>query len=54
MGYGCIATVTLPASTVVEYKYIKKNGNTVVWASDPNWRWETPASGTATLNDTWR
>jgi len=54
MGYGYTATVTLPASTVVDYKYIKKNGDTIVWSSDPNWRWETPASGSAALNDTWR
>jgi len=47
-------TVTLPASTVVEYKYIKKNGDSVTWASDPNWRWQTPASGSTTLSDTWR
>ena len=47
-------TVTLPASTTIDYKYIKKNGDTVVWASDPNWRWESPASGTATLEDSWR
>ncbi|KAF9645775.1 glucoamylase [Thelephora ganbajun] len=47
-------TVDLPGSTIVEYKYIRKNGNDVVWASDPNWRWETPASGSATLNDNWR
>jgi len=38
----------------IEYKYIKKNGNNVIWASDPNWKWATPASGNATLNDDWR
>jgi len=53
-GYGPPGTVTLPASVVIEYKYIKKSGSNIVWASDPNWRWETPASGNATLNDNWR
>ena len=47
-------TVTLPASTYVEYKYIEKDsaGN-VTWEQDPNHSTTTPASGTATLNDTW-
>jgi len=48
------ATVTLPGYTTVEYKYIKKNGNDVVWASDPNWTWKTPDAGSATLSDNWR
>ncbi|MDH2424922.1 carbohydrate-binding module family 20 domain-containing protein [Sphaerisporangium sp. TRM90804] len=49
------ATVNLPASTAVQYKYIKKDGGgAVVWESDPNRSFTTPASGTATRNDTWR
>ena len=51
---GYTATVTLPGYTTVEYKYIKKNGNDVVWASDPNWTWKTPDAGSATLSDNWR
>lgn len=47
-------TVTLPASTYVEYKYIEKDGaGNVTWEQDPNHSTTTPASGTATLNDTW-
>ncbi|KII86815.1 carbohydrate-binding module family 20 protein [Plicaturopsis crispa FD-325 SS-3] len=47
-------TVNLPASTAVEYKYIRKNNGAVTWESDPNNSITTPASGTATENDTWR
>ena len=50
------ATVALPANTSVEYKYIKKEGSTVTWESDPN-RTRTTASAspcTATWADTWR
>ncbi|KAM5539504.1 hypothetical protein V8D89_006956 [Ganoderma adspersum] len=47
-------TVTLPASTVVEYKYIRKNNGQVTWESDPNNSITTPASGSATQNDSWR
>jgi hypothetical protein len=53
-GLGRAATVTLPGYTLVEYKYIKKDGDKVVWASDPNWSWRTPDIGSATLNDNWR
>ena len=47
-------TVTLPASTVVEYKYIRKNNGQVTWESDPNNSITTPASGSFTQNDSWR
>lgn len=48
-------TVNLPANTTVEYKYIKKDGNgNVIWESGSNRVYTTPASGSATLNDTWR
>jgi alpha-amylase len=47
-------TVSLPASTAVEYKYITKtSGGTVTWEADPNHSTTTPASGAVTLNDTW-
>ena len=48
--------VSLPPSTSVQYKYIKKNGDQVVWESDPN-RTRTTASSApcaATWTDTWR
>ncbi|WP_433360249.1 carbohydrate-binding module family 20 domain-containing protein [Streptosporangium sp. CA-115845] len=48
-------TANLPANTAVSYKYIKKNSDgSVTWESDPNRSFTTPASGTATRNDTWR
>ncbi|HVG59614.1 MAG TPA: carbohydrate binding domain-containing protein [Hyalangium sp.] len=47
--------VSLPGSTYVEYKYIKKDGSgNVIWESGSNRTYTTPASGTATLNDTWK
>jgi hypothetical protein len=49
------ATITLSASTAVQYKYIKKNPDgTVIWESDPNRSVSTPAGGAVTLNDSWR
>jgi alpha-amylase len=50
------ATVTLPAGTAVQYKYIKKNGSSVVLESDPN-RTRTTATTapcSATWSDAWR
>ncbi|EJD49662.1 glucoamylase [Auricularia subglabra TFB-10046 SS5] len=48
-------TVTVPASTAIEYKYIRKNGGSVVWESDPNRSIVSPAAGeSATVTDTWR
>ena len=49
-------TATLPAGTAVQYKYIKKEGSSVVWESDPN-RTRTTASTapcSATWTDSWR
>jgi alpha-amylase len=50
------ATVSLPASTSVQYKYIKKNGDQVIWESDPNRTRTTPSASpcTATWTDSWR
>ncbi|KAF9779650.1 glucoamylase [Thelephora terrestris] len=48
------ANITLPGYTSVDYKYIKKSRDEIVWASDPNWSWRTPDAGSATLSDTWR
>ncbi len=47
-------TVTLPAGTYVEYKYIKKNPDgTIEWEVGGNRSYTTAASGSVTLNDTW-
>ncbi|MEV5508078.1 glycoside hydrolase family 15 protein [Streptomyces orinoci] len=49
------ATVALPASATVEYKYLKKNPDgSVSWESDPNRRLDTGVSGPLTVTDTWR
>lgn len=48
------ATVKLPADHPIEYKYIRKNGSLVTWESDPNNAFTTVASGSETLNDSWR
>jgi alpha-amylase len=50
------ATLTLPASTAVQYKYIKKDGSgNVTWESDPNRSLTTGAGGTSqTVSDSWR
>ncbi len=47
--------VSLPASTSIQYKYIKKDqyGN-VVWESGSNRVFTTPSSGSVTRGDTWR
>lgn len=49
------SVINLPASTSIEYKYIKKDGaGNVVWESGSNRVFTTPASGTTTRTDTWR
>jgi alpha-amylase len=50
------ATVSLPGNTAVHYKYIKKEGSTVVWESDPNRTRTTPSATpcSVTWADTWR
>jgi alpha-amylase len=48
-------TVTLPAGTAFQYKYLKKNTDgSVSWESDPNRSYTTGTGATATVNDTWR
>jgi alpha-amylase len=49
-------TAALPPDTTIEYKYIKKDGGTVIWESDPNRVRTTPPEGTcaASWTDTWR
>jgi alpha-amylase len=48
-------TVTLPAGTAVQYKYLRKDASgTVTWESGANRTATVPASGTLQLDDTWR
>lgn len=52
--YFLLVTINLPASTAFQYKYVRVNNGAVTWESDPNVSATTPASGSYTLNDTWR
>jgi alpha-amylase len=47
------ATVTIPFNTSFQYKYIRKDGATVVWEFDPNRGGSTTMACTATFNGTW-
>ncbi|KAG6890531.1 hypothetical protein C0995_007733 [Termitomyces sp. Mi166 len=48
-------TVPLPASTVFEYKFIRKAADgAVTWESDPNRQATVAASGSQTLTSSWR
>jgi len=47
-------TVTLPANTTFEYKYVKKNGSSVAWESGANRVANTGSACTLTLTGTWR
>ncbi len=48
-------TLSLPGSTAIEYKYIKKDGSgNVTWESGANRLYTTPATGSVSLNDTWK
>lgn len=49
-----LVTVNLPANTIVQYKFIRKDGGSVTWESDPNNQFTTNGSGAQTLNDSWR
>lgn len=49
-----LVTVNLPASTALQYKYIRIFNGVTTWESDPNNAFTTVASGTQTLTDTWR
>lgn len=52
------ATISLPAGTFFEYKYIRKESDgSITWESDPNRSYTVPsgcAVTTATESDTWR
>ncbi|KAJ7069509.1 glucoamylase [Mycena amicta] len=48
-------TINVPASSDVQYKYIRKvNGAFESWESDPNNEFTSPSGGTLVRNDTWR
>ncbi|KAH9974392.1 glucoamylase [Lactifluus volemus] len=47
-------TLDLPASTYIEYKYIRKIDGRVQWEADPNNKFTTPENGSITLHDEWR
>ncbi|MFE0593156.1 carbohydrate-binding module family 20 domain-containing protein [Micromonospora echinospora] len=46
-------TVALPASTAISYRYLVRNGSTVVGQEATDRGFTTPASGTATRTDTY-
>ncbi|RAK79574.1 putative glucan 1,4-alpha-glucosidase [Aspergillus fijiensis CBS 313.89] len=52
------ATISLPAGTTFQYKYIRKETDgSIVWESDPNRSYTVPSScgvSSATESDTWR
>ncbi|KHD77430.1 glycosidase [Actinoplanes utahensis] len=49
------ATVSLPAGTAFQYKYIRKNADgSVTWESGGNRTATVPSSGQVALNDSWR
>ena len=47
-------SVSLPDGTTVEYKYIKKEGSTVIWESGANRTLGTGNSCALTVTDTWK
>lgn len=47
-------SVSLPADTAVEYKYVKKEGSTVTWESGGNRTFNTGNACTLTVTDTWK
>ncbi|MDX3762557.1 carbohydrate-binding module family 20 domain-containing protein [Streptomyces sp. AK02-04a] len=47
--------MSLPSDTNLAYKYMKKNPDgTITRGRDPNRSYTTPASGSVTLNGSWR
>jgi glucoamylase len=48
-------TISLPASTQFQYKYIKRASNgSIIWESGSNRTVMTPSSGSIVLNDTFK
>ena len=46
--------VSVPASSTVSFKFMKKSANPTVWEGGSNHTFVTPASGTATVNVNWQ
>jgi len=46
-------SVSLPANTAIEYKYVKKNGSALTWETGANRTLNTGSACTLTVNDTW-
>jgi glycosidase len=46
--------VSVPASTTINFKFLKKSANPTVWEGGGNHQLLTPASGTATVNVNWQ
>jgi len=46
--------VSVPASSAISFKFLKKSANPTVWEGGSNHTFTTPASGTATVNVNWQ
>lgn len=46
--------VSVPASSTISFKFMKKSANPTVWEGGSNHTFVTPASGTATVNVNWQ
>jgi hypothetical protein len=46
--------VSVPASTAIQFKFIRKGPNGTFWEGGNNHTFTTPASGTATVNANWQ
>ncbi|MGZ8291500.1 MAG: carbohydrate-binding module family 20 domain-containing protein [Telluria sp.] len=46
--------VSVPASSTVNFKFLKKSANPTVWEGGSNHGFVTPARGTATVNVNWQ
>jgi glycosidase len=46
--------VSVPASSTISFKFLKKSANPTVWEGGNNHVFTTPASGTATVNVNWQ
>ena len=46
--------VSVPAGKTLQFKFIKKNGSSVVWEGGSNHTFTTPADGVGTVNVNWQ
>ncbi|KAK7468998.1 glycoside hydrolase 15 protein [Stygiomarasmius scandens] len=47
--------ISVPANTMIQYKYIRKSNGSLMWESDPNHHTKSPAEGGSTVViDTWQ